>query len=219
MTTVSPIDPQIAQDEARRGKALLRAGKDAAALAAFERAAWMAPADPLIHWALANTLWRTGRGEDAVRSYERVIALLPNEPAPRCNLAELLAVLGRIDDARVQIAAAAALAPADPHIFLAEAVVRLANRRPAAAEEAARRAVASGILPKFAQLDLADALLAQGKADEALAAYRQARQQCASEDLLTVRQDLAWLATIYPALPKTAYRQALALFTAEDRRG
>jgi len=219
MTTPSPFDPRIAQEEAARGQALLRAGKDSAALDAFERAAWMAPDDPRIQWALANTLWRVGRGKEAVPVYKRVIALLPNEPAPRCNLAELLAVLDRVDDARVQIASAAAFAPDDPHIYLAEAVVRLANRRPTAAEEAARRAVASGILPKFAYHDLGDALLAQGKTNEALAAYRTARQHCVPEDLRTMRQDLDWLATVYPTLPKATYQQALAVFTAEGGRG
>jgi hypothetical protein len=219
MTTQSSFDPRIAQEEAARGQALLRAGKDPAALDAFQRAAWMAPDDPRIQWALANTLWRVGRSEEAVPVYERVIALLPNEPAPRCNLAELLAVLGRVDDARVQIVSAAALAPDDPHIYLAEAVVRLANHRPVGAEEIARLAVASGILPKFAYLDLGDALLTQGKTGEAFAAYRTSRQHCAPEDLRTMRQDLDWLATIYPTLPKVAYQQALAIFTAEGGRG
>jgi tetratricopeptide (TPR) repeat protein len=219
MTTQSPIDPRIAQEEAARGQALLRAGKDRAALDAFQRAAWMAPDDPRIQWALANTLWRVGRAEAAVPVYERVIALLPDEPAPRCNLAELLAVLGRSDDARVQIASAAAFAPGDAHIYLAEAVVRLANRRPAGAEEVARLAITSGILPKFAFLGLGDALLAQGKTHEALAAYRTARQHCAPEDLRTMRQDLDWLATVYPTLPKDAHRQALAIFTAESGHG
>jgi tetratricopeptide (TPR) repeat protein len=219
MTTQSPIDPRIAQEEAARGQALLRASKDPAALGAFQRAAWMAPDDPRIQWALANTLWRVGRREDAVLVYERVIALLPNEPAPRCNLAELLAVLDRVDDARVQIASAAALAPDDPHIYLAEAVVRLANHRPAGAETVARQAIATGILPKFAYLDLGDALLAQGKSSDALAAYRTARQHCAPEDLRTMRQDLDWLATVYPTLPRAAYQQALAIFTAEGGRG
>jgi tetratricopeptide (TPR) repeat protein len=219
MTTQTSIDPRIGQEEAARGLALLRAGKDPAALDAFERAAWMAPGDPRIQWALANTLWRVGRGKEAVPVYERVIALLPNEPAPRCNLAELLAVLGRVDDARVQIASAAAFAPDDPHIYLAETVVRLASRRPAAAEESARRAVASGTLPKFAYLGLGDALLAQGKTDEVLTAYRTARQHCMAEDLRTMRQDLDWLMTVYPTLPKAMHQQALAIFTAEGGRG
>ena len=46
-------------------------------------AAWMAPDDPRIQWALANTLWRVGRREEAVPVYQQVIALLPDEPAPR----------------------------------------------------------------------------------------------------------------------------------------
>lgn len=213
------IDPTIAQSYADEGRALLQAGRDADALKAFERAAWMAPGDPRIQWALANTLWRLGRPAEAVSAYERVIDLLPLEVAPRCNLAELLAVLGRINDARVQITAAIGVAPDDPHIHLAEAVVRLAQRRPAAAEEAARRAVASGILPKFAYLDLGDALLAQGRSAEALEAYRIARKHCAAEDLRTMRQDLDWLRVVYPELPKAAWQQALALFTPESFRG
>lgn len=213
------IDPSIALSYADEGRALLRAGRDLDALRAFERAAWMAPDDPRIQWALANTLWRVGRGAEAVPVYERVIELLPAEAAPRCNLAELLAVLGRVDDARVQITAAIGLAPDDPHIHFAEAVLRLAQHRPAAAEDAARRAVASGILTKFAYLSLGNSLLAQGRSVEALEAYRVARQHCLPEDLRTMRQELDWLAARYPELPAEAYRQALALFTPESYHG
>lgn len=215
----TPIDPEIAFSHAARGKALLAAGKDAAALEAFQRAAWLAPQEPSIQWALANVLWRLGRGEEAVPVYERVVELLPGEAAPRCNLAELLAVLGRLTDARVQIAAARAVAPDDPHLYLAEAVVRLAQRRPAAAEEAARQAIASGVLPKFAYHDLGDALLAQGRAAEALSAYRSARGHCAPEDLTVMRQDLTWLAGVYPHLPGSAHQQALAIYADEGHRG
>ncbi len=210
----SPIDPSIANDYAERGRALLAAGKDAAALEAFQRAAWMAPDDPRMHWAVANVLWRLNRHEEAVASYLRVIELLPDEAAPRCNLAELYAVMGRLQDAQLQLLNARAFAPDDPHLHLADAVVALARRRPAAAEKAAAAAVASGVLPKFAYLDLGDALLAQGRVDEALAAYRQARSHAAPPDLLVMRQDLMWLATVYPDLPQAAYRQALALFSA-----
>ena len=213
------IDPEIALSYAARGRALLAAGHDAAALEAFQRAAWLAPNEPRIQWALANTLWRLNRGEEAVPVYERVIDMLPGEAAPRCNLAELLAVLGRTLDARVQIAGARAVAPDDLHLHFAEATVRLAQRRPAAAEKSARQAVASGILPKFAYSSLGNALLAQGKPGEALAAYRTARQHCAPEDLTTMRQDLTWLATVYPKLPARAYRQALAIFAPEGDHG
>ncbi|MCX6031222.1 MAG: tetratricopeptide repeat protein [Chloroflexi bacterium] len=215
----TPVDPEIALSYAARGRALLTAGQDVAALDAFQRAAWLAPDEPRVQWALANTLWRLDRREEAVPVYERVIELLPNEPAPRCNLAELLAVLGRVNDARVQIAAARAVASNDPHLHFAEAIVRLAQRRPSAAEESARQALASGILPKFAYLDLGDALLAQDRAAEALAAYRVARQHCAAEDLRTMRQDLRWLATIYPALQTAAHAEALAIFAPEAGRG
>lgn len=210
--TQPAIDPAIANDYAERGRALLAAGKDAAALEAFQRAAWMAPADPRLHWAVANVLWRLGRGEEAVASYLRVIELLPDEAAPRCNLAELYAVLGRLQDAQLQLLNARAFAPDDPHLHLADAVVALARRRPAIAEKAARAAVASGILPKFAYLDLGDALLAQGRSAEALAAYRTARSHAAASDLLVMRQDLTWLATVYDDLPQAAYRQAMEIF-------
>lgn len=213
------IDPKIASSYADEGRALVRAGRDVDALRAFERAAWMAPDDPRIQWALANILWRLGRGADAVPVYERVIALLPSEAAPHCNLAELLAVLGRGDDARVQITAAVSLAPHAPHIHFAETILRLAQHRPAAAEEAARRGVASGILPKFAYLNLGNSLLALGRSAAALDAYRVARQHCTPEDLRTMRQDLDWLAAHYPDLPKATYRQALALFTPESHHG
>jgi Flp pilus assembly protein TadD len=208
------IDPAIVNDYAERGRALVAAGHDAAALEAFQRAAWMSPDDPRLHWAVGNVLWRLGRGEEAVASYRRVIELLPDEAAPRCNLAELYAVLGRVQDAQLQLLNARAFAPHDPHLHLADAVIALARRRPAAAEEAARKAVASGVLPKFAYLDLGDALLAQGRGADALAAYRQARSQAAAADLLVMRQDLAWLASVYRDLPHPTYQQALALFSA-----
>lgn len=215
--TDTPLDPSIASSYAERGRALLAAGKDAAALEAFERAAWMAPDDPRIQWAKANTLWRLGRGVEAVPVYERVIELMPGEAAPRCNLAELLAVLGRTADARVQIAGARAVAPGDPHLYFAETVVRLAQRRPAAAEEPARQAVASGILPKFAYHDLGDALLAQGKISEALDSYRTARRHCSPADLLVMRQDLQWLAALYGNVP--GYQQAMAVYAPETHGG
>lgn len=211
------IDPAIANDYAERGRALLAAGHDAAALDAFQRAAWMAPDDPRLHWAVGNVLWRLGRGEEAVASYQRVIELLPDEAAPRCNLAELYAVLGRLQDAQLQLLNARAFAPHDPHLHLADAVIALARRRPAVAEQAARAAVASGVLPKFAYLDLGDALLAQGRGADALAAYQQARREAAPADLLVMRQDLAWLASVYHDLPQPAYQQALALFAAPPR--
>lgn len=212
--TQPAIDPAIANDYAERGRALLAAGRDAAALEAFQRAAWMAPDDPRLHWAVANVLWRLGRGEEAVASYLRVIELLPDEAAPRCNLAELYAVLGRLQDAQLQLLNARAFAPDDPHLHLADAVVALARRRPTVAEKAARAAVASSILPKFAYLDLGDALLAQGRSAEALAAYRTARSHAAASDLLVMRQDLTWLATVYDDLPQAAYRQAMEIFAA-----
>jgi len=215
MTEVA-IDPEIANRHAQRGRALLAAGQDAAALDAFRRATWLAPEDPRMHWAVGNVLWRLGRGEAAVASYQRVIELLPDEAAPRCNLAELYAVLGRLQDAQLQLLNARAFAPHDPHLHLAAAVIALARRRPAAAEKSARAAVESGVLPKFAHLDLGDALLAQGRAAEALDVYRQARAHATPPDLLTMRQDLAWLATVYPDLPHSAHQQALALFAAQD---
>ena len=217
--TQPPIDPEIALSYAAQGRALLAAGRDHEALAAFERAAWLAPHDPRIHWALANVLWRLNRGEEAVPVYERVIDMVPSEAAPRCNLAELLAVLGRVHDARVQIAGARAVAPNDPHLHFAEAVVRLAQGRAAAAEDAARAAVATGILPKYAYADLGHAFLVQGRGREALAAYRTARENCAPEDLKTMRQDLAWLASLYPDLSVSVYRQAMAIFVPDDAHG
>ena len=62
-------------------------------------------------------------------------------------------------------------------------------------------------------------LFAQGKTNDALGAYRTARQHCAPEDLRTMRQDLDWLMTVYPTLPKAIHQQALAIFTAEGGRG
>lgn len=213
-TSQASFDPEIANRHAERGRALLAAGQDAAALESFQRGAWLAPDDPRMHWAVANVLWRLGRGAEAVAAYERVIELLPDVAAPRCNLAELLAVLGRLQDAQLQMLNARAFAPDDPHLHLADAVIALARRRPGAAEKSARAAVASGVLPKFAYLDLGDALLAQGRAGEALDAYRVSRSHADPTDLPVMRQDLTWLATVYPDVPPAVYRQVLEIFAA-----
>jgi hypothetical protein len=72
-------------------------------------------------------------------------------------------------------------------------------------------------LPKFAYLNLGDALLVQGRTAEALAAYRVARQHCAAADLAVMRQDLAWLGRVYGDLP--GHAGALACFaTASSHR-
>jgi hypothetical protein len=55
----------------------------------------------------------------------------------------VLAMMGRVMDARVQIAAARALAADDPHLYLAEGTVRLAQRRPPQKRPLARRSPAA----------------------------------------------------------------------------
>ena len=75
--TETAVDPEIAKRHAQRGRALLAAGQAAAAPDAFQRAAWLAPDDPRMHWAAGNVLWRFGRGEEAVASYRRLSELFP----------------------------------------------------------------------------------------------------------------------------------------------
>jgi glycosyltransferase involved in cell wall biosynthesis len=64
-------------------------GQYAEAATLFERAALENPADPDIHFNLAQACEREGRREQATSAYQRVVALAPAHPAARMRLARL----------------------------------------------------------------------------------------------------------------------------------
>lgn len=74
-------------------------------------------------------------------------------------------------------------------------------------------------LPRFAHLNLGNALVALDRSDEALGDYRTTCQHGVPEDLPSKLQDLEWLATVYPELPRATCRQALVPSTPESLRG
>lgn len=94
-----------AKHQVEAGKALAEgarawaAGKPDAALAAFSRAALLAPTMALAHTNLGVVLRRLGRVEAAIASYRRALALTPDDPAVHSNLGNALREAGHLEAA------------------------------------------------------------------------------------------------------------------------
>jgi Flp pilus assembly protein TadD len=76
------------------GVALHRKGAEGAAVAEFERARALRPADPAVHLGLAVSHDRLGQAEDAIEAYQEYLRLLPDTPYAdkiRKRISELLA--------------------------------------------------------------------------------------------------------------------------------
>ncbi len=140
---------------------------------AFDTLGQVLAAEPTHHEALvalgeAHRLRAAvAEGEDA---YRRAAASRPTEPAPHLGLGLLYTAAGRADDARQALRRALELAPNDPEVQLA------LGRLTAGAEGRALLERAAAGRPGWADahVALADALLEDGQAGPAEAAYRAA---------------------------------------------
>jgi tetratricopeptide (TPR) repeat protein len=73
------------------GSALMQAGRDEEAIAAYRRGLRVAPWEPAIHANLAQALARTGQAEEALVQYRLALQLCPVQPDWPADLAWLLA--------------------------------------------------------------------------------------------------------------------------------
>jgi tetratricopeptide (TPR) repeat protein/tRNA A-37 threonylcarbamoyl transferase component Bud32 len=190
-----PDHPNVADALTNIGSLTFDMGRAGEALAAYERAAAilarrLGPADPrslnnLV--GLGNAQRVLGRLDDALGTTRRLLALQerrdPRDPVAvakaRLAVADVLADLRRRDEAEAEYAAALAVAEglgdAPSHLHALTGLARVARERgdPVAAETLARRTLALD-LPKGdlarqpAQLELAEALLAQGRPLDAI---------------------------------------------------
>lgn len=137
----------------RRGLKLVREGRLEEAVAAFERAARLAPEVAGIQVNLGSVYYRLAQGRtdeagagwlaEAVRRFEQALALSPDLPIAKLNLAAAYGALGRHAEAleRLESLRGTEVDVPDLHYNLAAAYVRLkrTDEALAAAEEALRR--------------------------------------------------------------------------------
>jgi len=151
---------------------VLEKSKPDDALAAFEKAALLAPTDPEPHLSAGPLLESANRFADAEREYKRAQALDPHEIEATIGLANVYMRGRRFPDAEQALKT---LVTAQPE----SAAVHLQMGRVLAAEEKYPEAIAelqtgTKLAPEdvSAQRELAEVLNAAGKYDQAEAAYR-----------------------------------------------
>lgn len=150
----------------------LRRGEPVAAIAALERAARLAPTDPVVRYDLAVALERAGRSGEAEASYREALRRGPNMSAPRLNLAGLLLDGGRAPEAAAVLEASVPLVAAGPVRGRVLTRLGLAWRRAgdtAKAGAAYDQAILHDPRSTAPRLGRARVLLEQGQAGEAAA--------------------------------------------------
>jgi choline-sulfatase len=138
----------------------------AEAVPAFRRAVAANPGmvDAWDH--LGQSLEQLGRFDEALAAFEQAMKASGGVSHVAVSTGSLLLRMGRLDEARRHAELARKVSPAAAESLLAE--IALARHQPAAAEQAARAAVAAGGERMTPRLTLAEALVAQGRLGEAL---------------------------------------------------
>lgn len=111
---------------ARRGLALFRAGRDAAAIPALGQAIALEPTDGEARRALAAALWRSGRRDDALAALRDAVLVTPTDPLTWHHLGSALLALDCPAQAAWALTEAHTLAPDLPGL------ARLLEQLPAA---------------------------------------------------------------------------------------
>ncbi len=164
----------VARAIAEEGEALIGARRFEDALAHFDRALALDPADLEVHARRGDALRDLGRLEEAVAGYDRALALRPRLPAVLVNRGVALAGLGRSEQALASYDRALAIKPdfAEAHNNRGNALNAL--ERPKDALAAFDRALA--LEPDFLQAlnNRGSVLAALERHGEALASYDRA---------------------------------------------
>jgi tetratricopeptide (TPR) repeat protein len=150
---------------ARRALQLLRDGKTRRAARVADQAARLAPG-PLTFRLHAAALREAGRGARSLVPARAALAAAPGDPGAAFSVARSLASIGRVDEALAAFDELLGRAP-DHAPALRVSGELLLLREPAAAERRLRRACQAEPRSGLARLLLSEALLRQGREDEA----------------------------------------------------
>jgi len=177
-------------------------GHRAEALAAFAKAARLAPTDPRAALAEAEMLVADGRGDEAAASLLAASDRMPGAAEVHAALADVLVREGRYREAADRYRVALRLNPADttPTQRLAVALFRAGSYAEAEAILAELEASESESAGAWVRLMRADCLLALDRVDEARAQYRQILD--VDPDNLAARLGLARCDVLAERLPE-----------------
>jgi predicted O-linked N-acetylglucosamine transferase (SPINDLY family) len=169
-----PADTDAADAHGLLGVVLALGGRNADAVASFERAIVLAPAVAAYHNNLGNVLSSLGRGEEAVAAYGRALALRPDDAQTLNNLGTVLKAAGRLADARDAYERALVLNPdyAEAHSNYGNALLESGRIEEAAASH--RRALAINPGYAVAHNNLGSALKRTGEYAAAAACFESA---------------------------------------------
>jgi len=155
------------------GLLLKQQGRVEEAAGLFRKALLHAPHNPAVLNNLGNVCLLLGDRAAAMVHFERAVEVAPRDPAGYVNLGRLSRRAGDLAAAMSLLKKARLLSPHDPKILSLLGLVHLELGLPSRAEEFLRHALA---LSSSADLyvNLGSALLEQGRAEEALAAFEAA---------------------------------------------
>ena len=180
-----PKDEVAVYESYRDATGLRRQGKDAEAVASFERLLAASPGMVDAREELGLTLFRIGREDQAIAALEAVAAADPRRASAHLELARIHALRGRREEAEREAAQASAADPGQAYEMLAG--LRLDAGRLADAATFARRAVAADPERAVAYYVLGLARQQAGRCDEALAEYGRAEAARRRQRGLVVR--------------------------------
>lgn len=139
------MDPRSHMAYLLHGYALFKLNKPSEAIADFDRAAALRPADYQSYEYRGSAFQQMQRFRKAVRDYRTAISTAPNDPnvlaklnreLGLCNLA-----FGELDQAQLALSKAIELHPADPELYTARAIAELHLALPAKSVDDASQAI------------------------------------------------------------------------------
>jgi len=167
------LEPSVAQVWLERGRAFEAMGHEGPALASYERALRLDARHEASLSRRAFLLQRMGRAEEAIAAYDKLLAIQPQATFGLNNRAGLLAGLGRREEALRDLDRAIALVPSDGNALRNRAQLLLTLGRNDKALRDLDRAGPGHDVGAWHGMR-GDALLALGRPQPALEAYRAA---------------------------------------------
>ncbi|MBN2223876.1 MAG: tetratricopeptide repeat protein [Deltaproteobacteria bacterium] len=176
-TTLTGMEPDAPALLCRLGDAHIGAGEYDDAAGAYDRAADIEPSDAhRFYSALGSTLSRAGEYDRAEKALRRSLESRPDQAFVHCSLGDVCIRQRKPDKARAAYEEAVRLDPAsagDYYNRLGNSLAR--ENHHALAVEAFEKAVAADPRNPFYYLNLVKSCEAQGRHDDARAAYEKAR--------------------------------------------